>query len=197
MSVSTVHLYTNWGFESLVIVNWNDRASKNCWVTLASRNIDHYPLLIKTIFNAQGVRFSSDNGLAQGGTPSASVPRQQISIRIVQKSLNKKPPSLQCLLYFAGPASVDRAGSRELCGVWTLISTLQSCLLDFSGGGILRHYDNLLNDLTFIKLTPAGHLLPSSHPLLSGQTRGDIHYYPHWKYYVGFLRVQDNLFDNV
>ena len=115
----TVHLYTKWGFESLVIVNWNDRASKNCWVTLARRNIDHYPLLIKTIFNAQGVRFSSDNGLAQGGTPSASVPRQQISIRIVQKSLNKKPPSLQCLLYFAGPASVDRTGSRELCGVWT------------------------------------------------------------------------------
>lgn len=70
--------------------------SKNCWVTLAGRNIDHYPLLIKTILKPQGVRFSSDNSLAQGGTPSTSVPRQQISIRIVQKSFNKKP-----LLHFS------------------------------------------------------------------------------------------------
>ena len=54
--------------------------------------------------------------------------------------------------------------------MWCLNTYLKSCLLDFSGGGILRHYDNLLNDLTFIKLTPAGHLLPAPQPLLCGQT---------------------------
>ena len=93
---------------------------------IGQRNIDHYPFLIKTIFKPQGVRFSSDNGLAQGGTPSTSVPRQQISIRIVQKSFNKKPPplhfSVSCILLV--PQVLTGGGRPGLCGVWTLISSL-------------------------------------------------------------------------
>ena len=155
--------------------------SKNCWVTLAGRNIDHYPLLIKTILKPQGVRFSSDNSLAGGGTPSTSVPRQQISIRIVQKSFNKKP-----LLHFS--VSFILLVPQVLTGLVAGSGVVSGHLAPVLFTWFLwrRHFETLWQfaKWSHVHQTHTGPGTCSApcapHPLLCGQTRGtDIHYYHH------------------